>query len=178
MNHYHGMCRGSSGVECARTASPAITPRDHSRAAVDVPTRVAELQIGGTEMRDNQPRTHVVPSVSSSRSSRRAILAAAVAGAVGIRWTGFASAQEENILTAAASEVGARPGAAYAHGAAAIAKGSSTGVYAAGDIGGAGSGAGPGDSSGAGPGDQSGSGGGGGSGGGTGAGDGSGGNRG
>jgi hypothetical protein len=150
-------------------------------------------------MRDD-PRVHVVTSDVSSHGSRRMLLTSAaklasgavLAGALGAHAVQFAAAQEEIILTAAASEVGARPGAGYAHGAAAIAAGSSTGVVAEGGVatgagsahmGGTGSGTGGGDQSGAGGGDQSadgggdqstggaGSGPGGGGGGGTGAGD-------
>lgn len=98
-----------------------------------------------------------------------------------------AAQSDEIILTASASEVGARPGSAYANGFAARAAadhefGSSTqgagSVLAAPADGGPGSGAGPGPSTGAGPGNQTGTGpggggggtGGGGGGGGTGAG--------
>jgi hypothetical protein len=132
----------------------------------------------------NQARHSVPPT----RASRRAIVSwtmklaggAALAVSVpGTSWVQRAEAQDDEIiLTAAASEVGARPGGAYANGAAARAvadseAGSST--QGAGSIsptsagGGPGSGAGPGDSNGAGPGDQNGMGGGG-TGGGTGAG--------
>lgn len=133
-------------------------------------------------MRDD-PRIHVAASVPSSSVSRRVMLSsaaklaggAALAGAIGVRWAGLAAAQEEIVLTAAFSEVGARPGAAYAQGYVALAAADSgSGATAGGASGGSGAGAGPGDSSGAGPGDQSGTGGGG-TGGGTGAGSGDGG---
>jgi hypothetical protein len=123
-----------------------------------------------------------------TRASRRAIVswtmklaggAALAASVPGTPWIQLAAAQDDEIiLTAAASEVGARPGGAYANGAAARAAadseaGSSTqgagGILPAPTEGGPGSGAGPGDSSGAGPGNQNGMGGGG-TGGGTGAG--------
>jgi hypothetical protein len=135
-------------------------------------------------MRDD-PRVHIESSGASSNVSRRNLLTsaaklaggAALAGALGVQAVQLAAAQEEIILTAAASEVGARPGAGYAHGAAAIAAGSSTGVVAEGGVatgagwaqmGGGGTGGGPGDESGSGGGDQSA--GGGGSGGGPGSG--------
>ncbi len=126
----------------------------------------------------NDPRIQAVSSVPLSRVSRRVMLTsaaklaggAALAGALGIRVTELAAAQEEIILTAAASEVGARPGAGYAHGSAAIAAGSSTGVVAQGAVatgagtsgpaaGGAATG-GPSSGTGTGPGDQTGTGGG------------------
>jgi hypothetical protein len=59
---------------------------------------------------------------------------AALAGAFGVRLTQLAAAQDEIIQTAAGSEIGARPGAGYAHGAAAIAAGSATGVVTEGGV--------------------------------------------
>jgi hypothetical protein len=131
----------------------------------------------------NQARHSALPT----RASRRTIVswtmklaagAALAASVPGTPWVQRAAAQDDEIiLTAAASEVGARPGGAYANGAAARAAadseaGASTqgagAVLPAPTGGGPGSGAGPGDSSGAGPGDQTGTGGG--TGGGTGAG--------
>ena len=134
-------------------------------------------------------------SASPARTSRRAIVswtaklaggAALAASVPGAQWIQLAAAQDDEIiLTASASEVGARPGGAYANGAAARAVADYEGgvsTQGAGSVspapvaaGGPGSGAGPGDSSGAGPGDQTGTGGGGtgggtGGGGGTGAG--------
>jgi hypothetical protein len=123
----------------------------------------------------NEARHSTLPT----RASRRAIVswtmklvggAAFAASVPGTLWVQPAAAQDDEIiLTAAASEVGARPGGAYANGAAARAvadseAGSSTqgagGVLPMPTNGGPGSGAGPGDSSGAGPGDQTGTGGG------------------
>src|SRR5829696_1685608 len=135
------------------------------------------------------PSNQTRHSVPPTRASRRAIVswtmklaggAALAASVPGTSWVQRAAAQDDEIiLTAAASEVGARPRGAYANGAAARAAadseaGSST--QGAGSVlptsteGGPGSGAGPGDSNGAGPGDQNGMGGGG-TGGGTGGGD-------
>jgi hypothetical protein len=87
-------------------------------------------------------RMQTLSSVSSARGSRRHMLTAAaklacgaaLAGAFGARLTQLAAAQDEIIQTAAASEVGARPGAGYAHGAAAIAAGSATGVVTQGAV--------------------------------------------
>jgi hypothetical protein len=126
------------------------------------------------------PSNQVGHSARPARTSRRAIFtwtaklaggAALAASVPGAPWVQLAAAQDDEIiLTAAASEVGARPGGAYANGAAARAVADyEGGVSTQGAAGGAGSGAGPGDSSGAGPGDQTGTGGSG-SGGGTGAG--------
>src|SRR5829696_9672491 len=127
-------------------------------------------------MQDN-PSHRVGQSALPTRTSRRAIVSwtiklaggAAFAAAVpGSEWMRVAAAQEDEIiLTAAASEVGARPGGAYANGAAARAVADHEAGSSTQGAGSAGSGAGPGDSSGAGPGDQTGTGGGG-SGGGTG----------
>src|SRR5215217_12600 len=121
----------------------------------------------------DSPCHQVGQSAPPTRTSRRAIVSwtlklaggAAFAAAVpGSEWVRSAAAQDDEIiLTASASEVGARPGGAYANGAAARALADQEGgVYTegAGMIGGAGSGAGPGDSSGAGPGNQNGTGGG------------------
>jgi hypothetical protein len=120
-------------------------------------------------MQDN-PSHRVGQSALPTRTSRRAIVSwtiklaggAAFAAAVpGSEWMQVAAAQEDEIiLTASASEVGARPGGAYANGAAARAvadheAGSST--QGAGSVSPApsaddpGSGAGPEDSSAAGP---------------------------
>src|SRR5215211_3425561 len=108
------------------------------------------------------PSNPVGHSAPPTRTSRRAVVswavklaggAALVASGPGTHWVQGAAAQDDEIiLTAAASEVGARPGGAYANGAAARAAadseaGSST--QGAGSMGGPG--AGPGDSSGAGP---------------------------
>jgi hypothetical protein len=128
----------------------------------------------------DSPSQQVGQSALPTRTSRRAIVswtlklaggAAFVAAVPGSEWVRVAAAQDDEIiLTASASEVGARPGGAYANGAAARAVADyEGGVSTQGAGGGAGSGAGPGDSSGAGPGDQTGTGGGG-SGGGTGSG--------
>jgi hypothetical protein len=128
----------------------------------------------------DSPSNQAGHSASPARASRRAIVswtarlaggAALAASIPGAQWIQIAAAQDDEIiLTAAASEVGARPGGAYANGAAARAVADyEGGVSTQGAAGGAGSGAGPGDSSGAGPGDQTGTGGGGG--GGTGGGD-------
>src|SRR5687768_4004178 len=133
------------------------------------------------------PSNQTRHSAPPTRASRRDIVSwtmklaggvALAASVPGTPWVQLAAAQDDEIiLTAAASEVGARPSGAYANGAAARAAadseaGASTqgagGVLPAPTDGGPGSGAGPGDSSGAGPGDQTGTGGG--TGGGTGAG--------
>ncbi len=124
----------------------------------------------------NQARHSALPT----KASRRTIVswtiklaggAALAASVPGTPWVQRAAAQDDEIiLTASASEVGARPGGAYANGAAARAVADYEGgvsTQAAGSSGG--SGAGPGDSTGAGPGSQTGTGGGG-TGGGTGAG--------
>jgi hypothetical protein len=126
----------------------------------------------------NDPSNQARHPAPPTRASRRALVSwtmklaggAALAVSVpGTPWVQRAAAQDDEIiLTAAASEIGARPGGAYANGAAARAAadseaGSSTqgvgGVLPT--AGGPGSGAGPGDSNGAGPGDQNGMGGGG-----------------
>src|SRR5215207_7333205 len=130
----------------------------------------------------DSPSNQAGHSASPARASRRAIVswtaklaggAALAASIPGAQWIQIAAAQDDEIiLTAAASEVGARPGGAYANGAAARAVADyEGGVSTQGAAGGAGSGAGPGDSSGAGPGDQTGTGGGGGGGTGAGPGD-------
>jgi hypothetical protein len=136
---------------------------------------------GGQKMQDS-PSNQTEHLALPTRTSRRAVFswamklaggAALVASGPGTHWVQLAAAQDDEIiLTAAASEVGARPGGAYANGAAARAAadseaGSST--QGAGSMGGPGSGSGPGESNGAGPGSQNGMGGGG-TGGGTGAG--------
>ena len=68
----------------------------------------------------------VGPAATISRRTTVSLAARFVAGAAlavvaGTSWTRVAAAQEEIVLTAAASEVGARPGAAYAQGYAALA---------------------------------------------------------
>src|ERR671918_1177544 len=77
----------------------------------------------------DSPSQQVGQSTPPTRTSRRAIVSwtlklaggAALAAAVpGSEWVRVAAAQDDEIiLTAAASEVGARPGGAYANGAAA-----------------------------------------------------------
>jgi hypothetical protein len=70
-----------------------------------------------------------VDSALATRVSRRAIVSLTVKSAVGAALAAgsgasavqLAAAQDEIILTAAASEVGARPGSAYAQGSAAFA---------------------------------------------------------
>jgi hypothetical protein len=70
-----------------------------------------------------------VDSAPATRVSRRAIVTltvkfavgAALAAGSGVSAVQLAAAQDEIILTAAASEVGARPGSAYAQGSAAFA---------------------------------------------------------
>src|SRR5215203_3408961 len=119
----------------------------------------------------DSPSHQVGQSVPPTKTSRRAIvswtlklaggaaLAASVPGTLGVQ---LAAAQDDEIiLTASASEVGARPGGAYANGADARAVADSGSASTEAGGGGAGSGAGPGDSTGAGPGDQTGTGGGG-----------------
>ena len=124
------------------------------------------------------PSNQTRHSAPPTRASRRAIFswtlklaggAALAATLPGTPWVQLAAAQDDEIiLTAAASEVGARPSGAYANGAAARAAADSeagASTQAAGVVlpaptdDGTGSGAGPGDSSGAGPGDQTGAGG-------------------
>src|SRR5688572_22839924 len=129
----------------------------------------------------DSPSNQAGLSALPARASRRAIVswtaklaggAALAASVPGSPWVQRAAAQDDEIiLTASASEVGARPGGAYANGAAArAAADSAAGASTEGAAGGgAGSGAGPGPSTGAGPGNQTGTGGGG-TGGGTGAG--------
>jgi hypothetical protein len=123
------------------------------------------------------PSDRLMQASPSTRLTRRAIVswtaklaggAALVAAVPGIRGAESAMAQDDEIiLTAAASEVGARPGAGYAHGYAAIAEANSELGATSGSVGGSapsgggGTGSGPGDSSGSGPGDMSGGGGGG-----------------
>src|SRR5215203_3410579 len=126
----------------------------------------------------DSPSHQVGQSVPPTKTSRRAIvswtlklaggaaLAASVPGTLGVQ---LAAAQDDEIiLTASASEVGARPGGAYANAAdaRAVADSGSASTEAGGGGAGSGAGPGPGDSSGAGPGS-----GGGGGGGGTGGGD-------
>src|SRR5215212_6873311 len=145
----------------------------------------------------DSPSHQVGQSAPPTRTSRRAIVSwtlklaggAAFAAAVpGSEWVRSAAAHDDEIiLTASASEVGARPGDAYANGAAARAVASSEGGSSTQGAGsmvpappggggtGGGTGAGPGNSTGAGPGPGGGGGGGGtgdggGGGGGTGAG--------
>src|SRR5215207_8241977 len=75
------------------------------------------------------PSNQAGHSAPSTRASRRAIVswtmklaggAALAASVPGTPWVQLAAAQDDEIiLTAAASEVGARPGGAYANGAAA-----------------------------------------------------------
>src|SRR5919107_852053 len=112
----------------------------------------------------DSPSQQVGQSAPPTRTSRRAIVswtikltggAALAASVPGTSWVQLAAAQDDEIiLTAAASEVGARPGGAYTNGVAArAAADSEAGASTQGAAsGGAGSGAGPGDSSGAGPG--------------------------
>ncbi len=128
----------------------------------------------------DSPSNQAGHSAPPAKTSRRAIVswtaklaggAALVTSVPGANWVQLAAAQDDEIiLTASAAEVGARPGGAYANGAAARAVADSEGgvsTQGAGGVlpaptdAGSGSGAGPGDSSGAGPGDQSGTGGGG-----------------
>src|SRR5215212_12160930 len=103
----------------------------------------------------DSPSHQVGQSAPPTRTSRRAIVSwtlklaggAAFAAAVpGSEWVRSAAAQDDEIiLTASASEVGARPGDAYANGAAASAVASSasgSSTQGAGMAGGAGSGAG------------------------------------
>ena len=88
------------------------------------------------EMQDS-PSHQVGQSGSPTRTSRRAIVswtlklaggAALAASVPGTHWVQLAAAQDDEIiLTAAASEIGARPGDAYANGAAARAVASSGG---------------------------------------------------
>jgi hypothetical protein len=129
------------------------------------------------------PSDRLMQASPSTRLTRRAIVswtaklaggAALVAAVPGVRGAESAMAQDDEIiLTAAASEVGARPGAGYAHGYAAIAEanselgavsGSAPGAGApspASPGSGGGTGTGPGSSTGAGPGNSTGGGGGG-----------------
>ena len=77
----------------------------------------------------DSPSNQAGHSASPTRTSRRAIVswtmklaggAALAASVPGTHWVQLAAAQDDEIiLTAAASEVGARPGGAYANGAAA-----------------------------------------------------------
>ncbi len=76
-------------------------------------------------MHDTQPSPK--PSPRAPACGRRSLIrwtvgatgAAALTSIPGTRWTNIAAAQDDVILTAAASEVGASPGAAYARSAAA-----------------------------------------------------------
>jgi hypothetical protein len=76
-------------------------------------------------MHDTQPGSGSSPRASAA--SRRALVrwtagaagAAALTAIPGTRWTHIAAAQEDVILTAAAAEIGASPGAAFARSAAA-----------------------------------------------------------
>jgi hypothetical protein len=80
----------------------------------------------------DDPSDQSVHLASAKRVSRRTVIslttklaaAAALAPVSGARTVPLAAAQDEIILTAAASEVGAKPGSAYARGA---------GAYVAGD---------------------------------------------
>jgi hypothetical protein len=133
-------------------------------------------------MRDG-PGYQSLPSAPETAVSRRSLLSwtaklaggAALATTIaGARWAQPAlAADEEIVLTGAASEVGAKPSSSYAQGAAAFAGADSemggitagaanVSVAPSGGGGGGGTGSGPGNSSGAGPGGGGGSGGGGG----------------
>src|SRR5215216_3183219 len=99
----------------------------------------------------DSPSHQVGQSAAPTRTSRRAIVSwtlklaggAAFAAAVpGSEWVRSAAAQDDEIiLTASASEVGARPGDAYANGAAARAVADSGSASTEAGGGGAGSGA-------------------------------------
>ena len=76
------------------------------------------------------PSNHIPESAQGNKTSRRALIswtlklaggAALATSLSATRGAQLAAAQDEIILTAEASEVGARPGAAYANGAAAAA---------------------------------------------------------
>lgn len=120
-------------------------------------------------MQEN-PSHQVGHAVPTKRTSRRAIVSwtmklaggAALATTVpGFQWVQLAAAQDDEIiLTAAASEVGAKPGSAYATGAAANAAADHEfGALTEAASVGSGSGAGPGDSTGSGAGGDGGGGG-------------------
>lgn len=127
-------------------------------------------------MRDG-PSNQGKPIEPSSSVSRRALLAwtATLAGGAALAASGLAqpalAADDEIVLTGAASEVGAKPSSAYSQGAAAFAGADSeiggitagaanVAVAPSGSGGGGGTGSGPGNSSGEGPGGGGGGGGG------------------